>query len=275
MKKVKLLTLLMSVVLLFSLCACGETVTSSQTDNTPLLFENIISLDKSQVTEVKILSMDRGRQGTFAKGTEEYSTALELFFGKKFICKGEVQSTLEVLDGGMDLISFCDAKGGSISIEIVQSTFEYNGKVYEEIPTSTDAMQFINNVKITKPLDHYGSLRLHVPKEDLVKVTVEDIQAKKCVTIISSENMNKIFDAFDESYDNYEYVDDFKPEQHRYKVTFEFVDGANTINNFIFFDEMKGNTFYYRDNAKVYAEKDIDWSVFTELDWNKAEDIKE
>ncbi len=258
MKKVKLLTLLMSVILLFSLCACGEE-TAQKTFNELIGVETV-----DEITSVQVKKGD-GREITLT--TEEIKKIYDVL-NKEYTFKQTEQSTgfsyqivLTTDDSKYYIIPTED------QLKIGDDIYTLNGTIDMSVfdgldwQTITEAFRDI--------------VRTH--ESELGNIVILDKQLNKQIVITDKQQCVALYNAFNVNYERIG-TDRYNAEDYRYWVEFVNKDDANGANDhYILYNDAQGNEIIDPTNEGKYkaVDKDIDWTLLKNLDWSKAEDIKE
>ena len=278
MKKVKLLPLIVSVVLLFSLCACDE-------NNESKTFSDIIGLTSDKAIRVIVRDEQNDMLETFEDKAVvnkifELMSAHEYYEAKKTEGVHEVDFSLSFHDEDEKLYSFMISDMyADYFIVFDENAEEVDGgktatliyRINDQNGDLSELYNYLKSLRLTKRMGSYAELDAFAGTK-VSSIEIKDTVLKKQLNITEPKAVADIINAFDVDFYSKGSVE-CKAEDFRYQLVIYYAD-AEGFTQTLLFDKMTGDSVGFYNYWFVDVEG-IDWDVLKNLDWSKAEDIKE
>ncbi len=278
----KITVIILSVLLVVSLCAnayfCYDEFVKDKTLTRS--FEEIVGISRENTVKVTVNNGDHGNDTLEFTDEKRLDWIFDTFNVQEYIFSYTIT---EMRDGCPHSVTFHDKEGKRYTVLLFESGFRLGNDVYAGMK-ATSVKNFFENLDWPPYTSEFKYI--FVDRSDLAKVVVTDRVLGKQIEITSGEQFTKLYDGFTGSYERtvviYKNSNKENFTDYRYQIDFYAYIGmdSNTpeLHNSVVVNGMAGNRLLEKGNGGwlwTKQGKDIDWSVFTELDWSKAEDIKQ
>lgn len=278
----KITVIILSVLLVVSLCAnayfCYDEFVKDKTLTRS--FEEIVGISRENTVKVTVNNGDHGNDTLEFTDEKRLDWIFDTFNVQEYIFSYTIT---EMKTGCPHNVTFHDKEGKRYTVLLLESGFRLGNDVYAGMNAASVKNYFEN---LDWPPHTSEFKYLFLDRDRLEKVVVTDRVLGKQMEITSGEQYTKLYEGFGGTYERTAIVykdpnkadfSDFRYQIDFYEPPYEGTDEP-VVHQSIVLNGMAGNrliTIGIGGDIWTKQGKDIDWSVFTELDWSKAEDIKE